>query len=716
MNKVSATTQLVVKRLLVGLFDAVAVLTMAILALPAFTEPAWAYVDPSVMTYTIQALAGVAVALSAVAGVAFRRTRKALFKVLKIDENAKKTSDPQWKRMESDSSNLVNGFEDDEAIQAVISGDANNRLSGNDTSGLSWSKRLGFAFMVSLFICFTVLITAPFEIMAGASGDLSFGLRDVWWIMALFALGCTCICTLLLSAVPKKAFTVVLVIAFSFGLACYIQAAFLNTGLPQADGRSVDWWGAHSQMMIFSAVVWLVVLVAPAVASKLNFKISRIAVCVLSLMLVIVQGAGVISLFLGNGDEGQEDKGPIAVTEDGLFEVSGKNNVIVFVLDCYDTKVFEKVVADDPDMLNGIDGFTWYKNSSGEMIPTSLAIPYLLSAETPSVDETATDYLKRRYIDGSFLEDLDSLNYSIGIYTDSFGTSWIGSDAAREHVYDHVTNAHALTGGIRISKSQTVIMLTKCALYRDMPWLLKPRFWFYTDEMNQRIAERTEGVKPEEMIYYLDDASYHAQLNRFGLTVDDSDFDGAFKLIHLNGAHYPYNIDENGNDVGLDNSDQERQARGSMRIVGEYLGKLKALGLYDDATIIITSDHGDWSASMDMPSESTEPILLVKPAGVESNGDGLEVSNAPVSHADFHASVLEAMGADSGLYGKYGYTYDDIDEGMERTRTFYHIFHDLKEAKIRGWLKYEINGDVLDFSNWSFTGDMWEANYTNVLD
>ncbi|WP_418954077.1 hypothetical protein, partial [Tractidigestivibacter sp.] len=48
-------------------------------------EPALAYVDPSVMTYTIQALAAVAVALSAVLGVAFRRTRKALMRLLHID-------------------------------------------------------------------------------------------------------------------------------------------------------------------------------------------------------------------------------------------------------------------------------------------------------------------------------------------------------------------------------------------------------------------------------------------------------------------------------------------------------------------------------------------------------------------------------------------------------------------------------------------------------
>ena len=173
-------------------------------------------------------------------------------------------------------------------------------------------------------------------------------------------------------------------------------------------------------------------------------------------------------------------------------------------------------------------------------------------------------------------------------------------------------------------------------------------------------------------------------------------------------------IDENGDDVGLDNSDQERQARGITRIVGEYLQDMKSLGVYDDATIIITSDHGDWYASMEMPTESTEPILLVKPSGSGSE-EGIKSSNAPVSHADFHASVLKAMGASADVYSKYGYTYEEIGEDMQRTRTFYHIFHDLHEAKIRGWLKYEITGDVTDFSNWTYTGDMWETDYTNVL-
>ena len=53
-------------------------------------NPILAYVDPSVMTYTIQAIAGAVIALGAVIGVSWRIMRKKAQKVLKIDENSKK--------------------------------------------------------------------------------------------------------------------------------------------------------------------------------------------------------------------------------------------------------------------------------------------------------------------------------------------------------------------------------------------------------------------------------------------------------------------------------------------------------------------------------------------------------------------------------------------------------------------------------------------------
>lgn len=56
----------------------------------AMTTNASAYLDPSVMTYTIQVVAGVLVAVGAVVGIAWRRAKKKIQDKLGIDENSKK--------------------------------------------------------------------------------------------------------------------------------------------------------------------------------------------------------------------------------------------------------------------------------------------------------------------------------------------------------------------------------------------------------------------------------------------------------------------------------------------------------------------------------------------------------------------------------------------------------------------------------------------------
>ena len=52
--------------------------------------PTLAYVDPSVMSYTVQAIAGVAIALGVVFGVVWRKIKKGTNKVLGRDENSGK--------------------------------------------------------------------------------------------------------------------------------------------------------------------------------------------------------------------------------------------------------------------------------------------------------------------------------------------------------------------------------------------------------------------------------------------------------------------------------------------------------------------------------------------------------------------------------------------------------------------------------------------------
>lgn len=71
-----------------------------------FGVTASAYIDPSVMTYLIQAIAGVVIAVGAAVGIYFRRAKKKINNKLGIDENANK-------EVESDEI-IVNADADDE--------------------------------------------------------------------------------------------------------------------------------------------------------------------------------------------------------------------------------------------------------------------------------------------------------------------------------------------------------------------------------------------------------------------------------------------------------------------------------------------------------------------------------------------------------------------------------------------------------------------------
>ena len=55
-----------------------------------FMRPVHAYIDPSVMTYAIQAIAGVAIAVGTFVGIYWKKAKKKINKKLNIDENKNK--------------------------------------------------------------------------------------------------------------------------------------------------------------------------------------------------------------------------------------------------------------------------------------------------------------------------------------------------------------------------------------------------------------------------------------------------------------------------------------------------------------------------------------------------------------------------------------------------------------------------------------------------
>lgn len=461
-----------------------------------------------------------------------------------------------------------------------------------------------------------------------------------------------------------------------------------------------------------TGAVWLAVIAASVVFSRFRPRLWRVGGVVVACALMVVQGAGVASLAISSGAFSSDEAFEVECTEEGLFELSPKGNVVVFVLDTYDTRFLDSVRQADPKALAPFEDFTWFRNATGSMIPTRYAVPSLLTGQTPATCGSFDEFLRNAYGDSGFLREIRDAGFSVGLYSDSLGLDSLDPDT-RRGVSELTMNVAPAEKSVDALGAMGI--LARCALYRDMPWVLKPWFWYYTDELNAGMVDKA-AIDGDGELYLIDDAAYADKLRERGLSLDDSSESGAFRFIHLLGAHEPYTLDERGRKAKGGKSTFERQLCGSLRIVGDYLERMKQLGVYDSSTVVVTADHGEWYLT-DQIDGPTSPIVMVKPAkdissdnAASAAPDGgkaaprapLVVSEAPVSHFDLQATILEAIGCDVSGYGETVFDQTDPD----RRRLYYMTASDGKQD--RAIKEFEISGDALDFSSWRLTGREWE--------
>lgn len=691
------------KRMAILAYDVVGLLLVSAALSFAFVKPAYAYVDPSVMTYAIQAFAGVAVALSTVLGVVFRRTRKKLFRVLGIDENACKDVDPRLHRVDASGDIVRTGVDDVIDRNAAVS-----NASARGQFDYSLKSRIGLAAIVSGFLSFTLCFAAPAEIVSASAGSLVVRLVDVLPVIV----GMFLLVWILLAAVAclfkKRAFVVVVAVVFSVALSCYTQALFMNVGLPQADGGVVH-WDDYTTITVLSAAAWIALIAVSVVAVIRYPRKAQMGFCLVALALVVVQGAGVASLFVGESGASNVAGRTMMVSEKGLLDVSAKTNVVEFVLDNYDTALLEQAVSEEPEMFDGFEGFTWFKDSAGSMIPTRYGNVFLLTGVLPREDEPFSAFLANRYARSPYLGDIRKAGYDVGVYSDTLGEQYLSADEAIQHLYRYTSNIVPLDRDA-MDVPATAASLLRCALYRDLPWLVKPLAWFYTDEVNRSMFGSGRAAS-DKTPYLMDDGSLLSRLRTEGLSTNDQD--ASYRYIHVIGAHDPFSLDRNGEEVGAGNSNPLDQAIGSMKIVETYIKELKQLGVYDQTTVIVTTDHGSWWCQEGEIDQPKSPIVLFKPAASVAGGRDkpLAVSESPVSAGDILATVEEVIGApNSASFGES--LVDKVEDGShyrkgEQTRCFYMTTSDgVHDQKIQ---KYAINGDARDLCSWSRTNVEWDA-------
>lgn len=548
------------------------------------------------------------------------------------------------------------------------------KLSALWADGRGYQKRLLLSALAMLAFCFTFLFYGPLEMVAFSADSLVFSWVDVLGILALAASAAWVAGALLLALLRGKIFNYALSVLFALTLAGWLQAALMNGSLGTLTGDTLDWADMAGEMF-GNLCLWALVLLAVLLVMYLHREVWKKVICIVSALLVVMQLVPAIGIFAGAYGYPSQNDGNF-FSQQGMYEFSEKDNIFVFVLDRLDYSYIEKALKEEPDMLDGLDGFTGYTNAISAFARTRPALAQLLSGyEETAYKVPAKEYYKQAWEAGesNIFEELQQRDYAVTLYTK---LNYLFSDVQTAAAY--ADNVGYDRGALQ--SAQVLKKLWNLSAYRYAPTAAKPFFWADTNYYN--------GGAYTQSAYEFDDARYALGLTEAEATQTRS----SFKFYHFYGPHAPYTLNADGTQA-QGNTTVTEQTRGSFANLTKIFDRMKELGIYEDATIIITGDHGNPISDRKPIQVATRIGLFYKPSG--SAGTPFVTSHAPVSTDNIAPTLYKALGAEYE-----GLALDEVAVDADVVRYTYKSVIGENTGREVGLYTYTVTGDAADFDNW----------------
>lgn len=600
--------------------------------------------------------------------------------------------------MENTSVKETENMQRDEKIiskKPLFSDNFNKKLRNLWQDDRRFSERLLTSGAAVLAFVFTFIMFGPFELYIANMSYLVFGIKQLLPPIIIAGIIILAVFTVLLALLRGKIFNAVVSIVIGITIAGYIQGNYINIDHGTLDGTGIVWQDFKWQMLV-NLFVWAAIILVPVIFCYFSRDIWKSFVRIVSLVLVAMQVFGAVYLVIKSAYQINSN-----ISDDGYFEcseqfkVSKNKNTIVFLLDRMDKKYMDELLKRDPELCEKLSGFTYYKNFTGSYSRTFPSVAYLLSGVKYDYDIPSAEYMKKAMSESNFFGALQAAGYESRLYTD---TQYVTGSV--ESFNGTVKNAKSTEGKAKPMKILSAML--NLSAYRYSPEAMKPYFHIYTDN----IAQKYIFGNKDGSIYTVDDAEFYAAFRKKGITTEDNA--GSFVFYHLQGAHDPFTMNEKGEAVTLDYLSYEesmyKQIRGDFKMILSYIKQLKAAGVYDNTTIIITADHGRTGTAPSLEEATGENYgervltLLIKEAGADTK-QPLKTSMKQVCQANLHKTFLRSMGVnyeDDGVRA-----IEDIGEDEEVTRYFYMSgSNSLKASRDVNLITYEIKGDANDFSNW----------------
>ena len=507
-------------------------------------------------------------------------------------------------------------------------------------------NRIPKSAVIALLPCFMLLFFGPTEIYFGNHSEFPFFYNEMWKLLLLeFAAGFVAL-TALLTLLPEKISHFVSAAVVALSVAGYVQVMFLNKQLDLL-GINPDGYKPEVGKVVVNLIIWIVIIGGMIAFAKFKYELCKKGLVYISVVLVLIQLVALISLLLtGPEDAFARTDNPERLSGAEQYVVSSKDNIIVFVLDYFSSDYLNKMLEEYPDGAMCLHDFTYYDNADCVYYGTFPSVAHMLTG-----GEYNPEIYKKEWWDGiwsnpttvDFYNAMHEKNYKVNMYTEAYvlaGGNYIETMGGK---IDNIVNTPY---EYDINNRLLMKTMAKMSAYRMAPDVLKQQFYTNVSEYSMIVQDTKEALRHANADFYQD-------LLTKRLSTDDEN--NYFIFQHLIGTH-EHNTTADGH--AAEATSLNETARGCMTILDEYLNQLKELGVYDNATIIVTADHGG------NDKEDMGIIYFVKEPG--ETHDFSPVNTAPISHCDLLATVARQAGIEN--YSEFGTSIFDHQPDEMRPR------------------------------------------------
>lgn len=517
---------------------------------------------------------------------------------------------------------------------------------------------------VIIAFSFTLCLGVPLDIYIKNHKELSFSLRD--FVPYLMFAGIAV--AVLLYAISRlcrgRGRTIFLCLLLGILIGIFSQSYLNHVQYGLLDGRAID-WSAFRIVARWNTVAWLMGIGLPAL---LLYKFGERTLCGIAkytaVVLILVQ---VLSLGQIAAEQNWSHKIRAALTTEKMFELSANDNIVVFILDAFDTEIFQRIRREYPEKLSEFTGFTYYPDAASMFGATHWSVPQMLTGEVYLHDTQYEDFIDKAWKKTEFFDDLRNRGYNRQyLYT---WDTLVSSNAKFDNlVTDEFTISH-----------DSLYAYGKMVLFRCLPHVAKKYFLVATEDLQHRNSVNNVSA------YSWNDKKFYDELVQEGIHLQHNT--NSLHWYHLRGAHPPAVIDANVKSITPNRTSEAlyKQAQGAVKIVSEFIKQLKEKGVYGKTLFCVLADHGYPPNTI-----GRSPLVMVK---YPMESGGLKVSDHSISYANLHETILSQIGEDAKV------SWKTFSKQSLPKRIFY-IIENPQMIEYSNLGEYEIVGKATDASSW----------------